>query len=244
MSLRLCSERGSGRGIPAAAFALWALFAGATAEPSPGLEGAGEIPYRTVEGASPQPLPEAGLRTREELESFADGFVGGVLEAYNVAGLTLSVVRDGQLFFAKGYGYAHLLSKLPMQPWHRSRIGSVSNVITAIGLLQLLEAGEGDPGSLAVATNLQAGLTRSLYGHPGPDFDDADWPTVTGPTVLDNPEVYWEAMRTGVQNAYPDTFETEIRRNYPVYVEPPPLDDERPNETSWTYFRKVVPPPQ
>ena len=37
------------------------------------------------------------------------------------------------------------------------------------------------------------------------------------------------------------TMKAEIRLNYPAYAAPPPLDDERPNETSWTYFRKVTP---
>jgi hypothetical protein len=32
----------------------------------------------------------------------------------------------------------------------------------------------------------------------------------------------------------------EIRGNYPLYLAPPPLDDARPNETSWTYIRKMV----
>ncbi len=38
-----------------------------------------------------------------------------------------------------------------------------------------------------------------------------------------------------------ETMQAEIRINYPDYAAPPPLDDERPNETSWTYFRKVTP---
>jgi hypothetical protein len=38
-----------------------------------------------------------------------------------------------------------------------------------------------------------------------------------------------------------ETMKAEIRLNYPIYNAPPPLDDERPNETSWTYFRKVTP---
>lgn len=32
----------------------------------------------------------------------------------------------------------------------------------------------------------------------------------------------------------------EIEANYPVYKTPPDLDDNRPNETSWTYFKKVT----
>jgi hypothetical protein len=31
----------------------------------------------------------------------------------------------------------------------------------------------------------------------------------------------------------------EIDRNYPLYRNPPPIDDRRPNETSWSYFKKV-----
>ncbi|MDX2223153.1 MAG: DUF1838 family protein [Rhodospirillaceae bacterium] len=40
--------------------------------------------------------------------------------------------------------------------------------------------------------------------------------------------------------ALPDPIRTEIETNYPLYKEPPPLDDARPNETSWTYFKKII----
>ena len=36
------------------------------------------------------------------------------------------------------------------------------------------------------------------------------------------------------------TMKAEIDRNYPEYRNPPPLDDQRPNETSWTYFKKKL----
>ncbi len=35
----------------------------------------------------------------------------------------------------------------------------------------------------------------------------------------------------------------EIETTYPEYRTPPPGDDARENETSWTYFKKKVPPP-
>jgi hypothetical protein len=38
----------------------------------------------------------------------------------------------------------------------------------------------------------------------------------------------------------PDVLKEEIEANYPAYKTPPPLDDSRPNETSWTYFKKVI----
>lgn len=31
----------------------------------------------------------------------------------------------------------------------------------------------------------------------------------------------------------------EVKSNYPAYMQPPPVDDNRPNETSWSYFKKV-----
>ncbi len=37
-----------------------------------------------------------------------------------------------------------------------------------------------------------------------------------------------------------DTMKDEIAANYPEYSAPPPLSDDRPNETSWTYFKKIV----
>lgn len=37
-----------------------------------------------------------------------------------------------------------------------------------------------------------------------------------------------------------EPLRSEIRNTYPVYLAPPPLDDARPNETSWTYFKKVM----
>ena len=34
-----------------------------------------------------------------------------------------------------------------------------------------------------------------------------------------------------------------IAQDYPAWRAPPPGDDARPNETSWTYFKKKIPPP-
>ena len=37
-----------------------------------------------------------------------------------------------------------------------------------------------------------------------------------------------------------EKMKKEIAENYPAYSAPPPLEDERRNETSWTYFKKVI----
>jgi len=41
-------------------------------------------------------------------------------------------------------------------------------------------------------------------------------------------------------NDLPDSIRKEIEAKYPAYNRPPPLDDARPNETSWTYIKKIV----
>jgi hypothetical protein len=38
----------------------------------------------------------------------------------------------------------------------------------------------------------------------------------------------------------PEEIKKEIKANYPIYTNAPPLDDTRPNETSWTYFKKIM----
>jgi hypothetical protein len=38
----------------------------------------------------------------------------------------------------------------------------------------------------------------------------------------------------------PAGMRAAIEARGPIYKEPPPVDDQRPNETSWTYFKKQI----
>lgn len=38
----------------------------------------------------------------------------------------------------------------------------------------------------------------------------------------------------------PEVLRDEIATNYPIYHRPPPIDDQRPNETTWTVFKKAI----
>ena len=40
-------------------------------------------------------------------------------------------------------------------------------------------------------------------------------------------------------DALPEGMKAEIEAHYPAYREPPPLDDDRPNVTSWIYYKRV-----
>jgi CubicO group peptidase (beta-lactamase class C family) len=110
----------------------------------PAFGAAGDAAYRPIE-AAPQPLEGGGLRTPEEMEAFVDGFVSGELEAYDVAGLTVAVVKDGQLFFAKGYGWADVERRIPVEAEKTLfRPGSVSKLFTWTAVMQLVEQGKLD----------------------------------------------------------------------------------------------------
>ena len=65
------------------------------------------------------------------------------------------------------------------------------------------------------------------------------WMKMGGPSRLgDLQRALAGAWRAGT--ACPRRCVKEIEANYPEYKEPPPLDDARPNETSWTYFKKWI----
>ena len=54
--------------------------------------------------------------------------------------------------------------------------------------------------------------------------------------------MYFNAMGKKLQSfdQLSDTMKAEIAANYPEYTAPPPPDDTRRNETSWTYMKKIL----
>jgi CubicO group peptidase (beta-lactamase class C family) len=129
----------------ASAIGVLATLAGSADTPARAFDSGGDTAYRPVAALAPQPLPGGGLRDRSELEAFVDGFVSGELEAYDVAGMTVAVVKDGQLFFAKGYGWADVERRVAVDAEQTLfRPGSVSKLFTWTAVMQLVEQGKLD----------------------------------------------------------------------------------------------------
>ena len=83
-----------------------------------------------------QPLPPA------ELEAFVDGLVKDAMQRDHIAGVTLSVVQNGQVALKKGYGLASLNPARPVDPDRTLfRIGSISKTFTWIAVMKQVEAG-------------------------------------------------------------------------------------------------------
>lgn len=80
-----------------------------------------------------------------ELEAFLDGIMAAHMETYHIAGATFSLVKDGEIFFAKGYGYADVKNKKPVKAETTLfRPGSVSKLFTWTAVMQLVEQGKLD----------------------------------------------------------------------------------------------------
>ena len=89
--------------------------------------------------------PGAHELTAQDLEAFLDGIVPLQLAREDIAGATVSVVKDGKLLFAKGYGYADYEKKRPVSADETLfRPGSVSKLVTWTAVMQLFEQGRLD----------------------------------------------------------------------------------------------------
>src|SRR5829696_1635374 len=69
-----------------------------------------DAPGRNVSTA---PSRQQGPTDPAEMEAFLDKELGKEMEKHHIAGAAVSVVKDGTLFFAKGYGDADLENKNP-----------------------------------------------------------------------------------------------------------------------------------
>ena len=80
-----------------------------------------------------------------EFEAWLDGYLGSMMSTERIAGTTVSVVRDGALWFSKGYGFANVDADTPVDPSRTLfRIGSVSKLFVWTAVMQLVERGQLD----------------------------------------------------------------------------------------------------
>jgi CubicO group peptidase (beta-lactamase class C family) len=102
-----------GRWLPALLLAVWATSAGA------------------------EPLVDP-----HELEQWADDYYGRAVAERRSPGITVSVVQDGEVIFAKGYGYADYAQRIPVDPERSGFIvGSITKTFIATALGQLIDRG-------------------------------------------------------------------------------------------------------
>jgi len=96
-----------------------------------------------VTGQQLQSSPRA--ITPESVEAFFDiTFEAQKLE-HELVGVTVAVVKDGKVILKKGYGFADLEKRIPVDPdKHLFRIASISKTFTWTAIMQLVEQGKLD----------------------------------------------------------------------------------------------------
>ena len=135
--------RSSGCALLASAVLVHASFAQGPA-PSPLFSPAPEASPSAVAATAPPPAVTPEL-TRADLEPFLDGLINSQIDNRDVAGAVVSVVRDGQVVLAKGYGFADFAERKPVVADETLfRPGSISKLFNAIAVMQLVEAGKLD----------------------------------------------------------------------------------------------------
>lgn len=98
-----------------------------------------------IQVADTQVKTPAHEMTAADVEAFLDGFVPMQLERENIAGAVVSVVKDGKVLFAKGYGYSDVEKKKPVSvDGTLFRPGSISKLFTWTAVMQLVEQGKLD----------------------------------------------------------------------------------------------------
>src|SRR5215467_14216008 len=80
-----------------------------------------------------------------DVEAFLDGLVPMQLQREDIAGAVIVVVKNGNILFSKGYGYADVKKKTPVSPAGTLfRPGSISKTFTWTAVMQLVEKGKLD----------------------------------------------------------------------------------------------------
>lgn len=98
----------------------------------------------------PSPTVASSVATRRPLErrdveAWLDGYMPYALQRGDIAGAVVVVVKDGQVLLKKGYGFADVATRRPVDPDSTAfRPGSVSKLITWTAVMQQVEEGRID----------------------------------------------------------------------------------------------------
>ena len=116
--------------------------------------GHAQVPIAPATPAGPTHVQQAGIKANaapphaleaSDLEAFFDGIVPLQLERSDIAGASVLVMQNGKVLLQKGYGYADLKKKSPVDPSTTIfRLASISKLFTWVSVMQLQEQGKLD----------------------------------------------------------------------------------------------------
>ncbi len=106
------------------------------------------VPTEAVEAAIvATDAPDDGVRalTKTDVDAWLDGYFPYAISTGDIVGAVVTVVKDGELLTSRGYGYADLESRKPVDgDTTMFRAGSTSKLFTWTAVMQLVEEGKVD----------------------------------------------------------------------------------------------------
>ena len=80
---------------------------------------------------------DQGPTDSAEITAFFEGLMQSYLKANHIPGATVAIVKEGDIIFSKGYGYANVETRAPVDPATTLfRVGSVSKLFTWMAVMQ------------------------------------------------------------------------------------------------------------
>jgi N-acyl-D-amino-acid deacylase len=121
--------------------------------------------------ARPEPIATSGA-VPSELLCF-DALMLAFIKEREIPGAALAVAKDGRLVLARGYGWASLPDRRPVQPTSLFRVASLSKPLTAAAVMQLV-----DRGQLSLETRVFE-ILKLQQAATGADPFDTRWQQIT-----------------------------------------------------------------
>ena len=101
-------------------------------------EETGGGPYGSSEHISINEFLSNDLSSSSQFSAL-DSYIERFMKRWEIKGGSLAVMKDGQLIYSKGYGWADEEKGIRMSPGHIMRIASLSKLVTATAIMQLCE---------------------------------------------------------------------------------------------------------
>jgi CubicO group peptidase (beta-lactamase class C family) len=96
-----------------------------------------QLAYLDLALVTPSPTMDSSMTN-----SAFDKKVASFMKRWSIKGASVAVMNDNRLIYAKGYGHANLAKEEVMENYHLLRIASASKLITAIGIMKMVEIGQ------------------------------------------------------------------------------------------------------
>ena len=85
-----------------------------------------------------------------DLQTKLESFINEIVEAYDLPGLAIGIVKDNEIAYAKGFGFKNIETREPITTTTHFHMASISKPFVATAIMQLVEKGKIDLNAPAI----------------------------------------------------------------------------------------------